>query len=230
MPLANYGVLKGTLVGHLRDADDDHYQLLLQAGKQLHRAAVNVKSSAPNAPATLLFHSSTAVPERLTTLLDLLKPGFTKVRSRANSLALDYLRGGLFRTTAMKPVPPDAPGADTDLKDLLEAAVLRAMKAAGSQCYVFGVRWGPEPRPDQYFRFAPGNGVHEVHMNQGNSGRYRKDNGTWQDGALLLQYPAAQAGAGAATGSRWRAFYFSFHSQRFTTDPQGNPQVSPNPR
>ena len=31
MPLSTYGVLKGTVLGHLRNADDDHYQLLVNA-------------------------------------------------------------------------------------------------------------------------------------------------------------------------------------------------------
>ena len=39
MPLSTYGVLKGTVIGHLRNADDDHYQILVQAGKTLHRIA-----------------------------------------------------------------------------------------------------------------------------------------------------------------------------------------------
>jgi uncharacterized protein YukJ len=212
MPLANYGVLKGTLVGHTRDADDDHYQLLLRAGKNMYRVAVNVKSSAPNAPSTLLFHSSTALPASYTALLEAAKPGFTKVASRAGGLAMDYVRGGLFKPASMKPVPPNAPGANNDLKDLLEAATLRALKEPGSLCYALGVRWGPEDRADQYFRFTPGNGVHDIHMNQGNSGKYRKDNGTWQDGALVIQYP----------GARWRAFWFAFQSQTFDTDAQGN--------
>jgi uncharacterized protein YukJ len=67
MPLKRYGVLKGTPVGHLRDADDDHYQILIRAGSTLHRIAVNVKSAAPNAPSTLLFLTTTAVPAELKT-------------------------------------------------------------------------------------------------------------------------------------------------------------------
>ena len=41
----NYGVLKGTVTGHLRDADDDHYQILVSAGGAMFRIAVNVHSS-----------------------------------------------------------------------------------------------------------------------------------------------------------------------------------------
>jgi uncharacterized protein YukJ len=36
------------------------------------------------------------------------------------------------------------------------------------------------------FGFLPGNGVHDIHMNQGNSQQFRGDDGVWQDGGLLL--------------------------------------------
>ena len=49
MPLKKYGVLKGTVLGHLRDADDDNYQILIKAGLTLYRIAVNVLSAAKNA-------------------------------------------------------------------------------------------------------------------------------------------------------------------------------------
>jgi uncharacterized protein YukJ len=109
----------------------------------------------------------------------------------------------------MKPLPPDEPGVDNDLKDMLEKAVLRALNEEGSLVYAFGDRWWPEAgKPDKYFKFVPGNGIHDIHMNQGNSGKYKKDNGVFQDGALVFQYP----------GEKWRAFFFAFQSQSFTTD------------
>lgn len=37
MSLKRYGVLKGTVIGHLRDADDDHYQILVSAAGEVHR-------------------------------------------------------------------------------------------------------------------------------------------------------------------------------------------------
>ena len=52
-------------------------------------------------------------------------------------------------------------------------------------------------------------------MNQGNSGKYKKDNGTFQDGALFVTYP----------GGKWRAFFFAFQSQSFKTDDKGNPLI-----
>jgi uncharacterized protein YukJ len=50
-------------------------------------------------------------------------------------------------------------------------------------------------------------------MNQGNSGKYKKDNGVYQDGRLVFQYP----------DGKWLAFYFAFQSQTFKTDAKGNP-------
>src|SRR5262249_37196680 len=141
---------------------------------------------------------------------DLLKleAGYQKLKSGPGDLAVDYVRGGLFNTKSMKPVPPDSPGDDNDLKDLLESAVVKAMAATGAHIYAFGERWGPETKKDQYFHFTPGNGIHDIHMNQGNSGRWKRDNGVYQDGAIVIEMP----------GDKWRAFFFAFQSQTFQTD------------
>jgi uncharacterized protein YukJ len=52
-------------------------------------------------------------------------------------------------------------------------------------------------------------------MNQGNGGKYKKDNGTYQDGGLVFQYP----------NGKWQAFFFAFQSQTFDTDDKGNPKA-----
>ena len=49
-------------------------------------------------------------------------------------------------------------------------------------------------------------------MNQGNDGKYKKDNGVFQDGALIIAYPS----------DKWIAFFFAFQSQSFDTDDKGN--------
>lgn len=214
MALKKYGVLKGTVAGHLRDADDDHYQILVHAGATVHRIASNVKSSAPNAPSIVLFQMATALPADFKQGLRALAAGFKALPSRPGGLAIDYVRGGLVKPGLMQPVPPDAPGADNDLKDKLEAAVVKAMNESGALVYAFGQKWGPEAKKrDKYFKFLPGNGIHDIHMNQGNSGKYRKDNGVYQDGAIIFEYP----------DDKWRAFFFAFQSQTFDTDAQGNP-------
>ena len=46
-------------------------------------------------------------------------------------------------------------------------------------------------------------------MNQGNTGRFTRDDGVWQDGGLLLHYPATQ---------QWVAVFLAFQSQSWHTD------------
>jgi uncharacterized protein YukJ len=215
MSLHKYGVLKGTVIGHLRDADDDHYQILVKSGKTFFRIAVNVKSAAPHAPSTVLFTSLKALPKAYADKLQALPIGYTKLNSRPDGVALDFLRSKLIQPATMKPLPPDVPGKDNDLKDLLETAVVKAMRQTGALVYALGERWGAEPgKPDQYFHFSPGNGIHDIHMNQGNSGKYKADNGIFQDGGLILSYP----------GGDWLAVFLAFQSQSFQTDDHGNPR------
>ena len=109
---------------------------------------------------------------------------------------MDYVRGGVVKPKSMKPVPPDTPVADNDLKDLIETEVVKAMDLPGSVIYAFGAKWGPEKgKPDEYFKFVPGNGIHDIHMNQGNSGKYKKDNGVFHDGALVFASTRVKSGA-----------------------------------
>lgn len=209
MPVSKYGVLKGTITGHLRDADDDHYQILVSVDRTMFRIAVNVKSAAPHAPSNLLFATTTRIPDTYAAELQALEPGYTRLQSKPDGLALDYVRSGWIKPATMRAVPPHAPGADNDLKDKLEAAVAAAIRQEGSVVYAFGSRWGPEKgKKDRYFRFLPDNGIHDIHMNQGNGAGYRKDNGVFQDGGLIFEYPS---------GKR-QAFLFAFQSQTFATD------------
>jgi len=90
--------------------------------------------------------------------------------------------------------------------------VSRAAADPAARVYAFGQRWGPEAgNPDKIFGFSPGNGVHDVHMNQGNTGHFRSDDGVWQDGGLLLHYPGQD---------QWVAIFLAFQSQAWHTDDQ----------
>ena len=202
-----YGVLKGTITGHLRDADDDHYQILVSSAGTMFRIAVNVHSKLK--PPELLFQSLSSLPPAMASDLKALKPGFTKIPSKPGGLAQDYVRGGLIKTDKFEVVPGDVPGADNDLKDRMETAVLASIKEPGSLVYAFGARWGPEPKKkDQYFKFLPGNGIHNIHMNQGNDPGHVKDDGVFHDGCIVFASPAG----------KHRAFFLAFQSQSFQTD------------
>jgi uncharacterized protein YukJ len=201
-----YGVLKGTVTGHLRDADDDHYQILVSANHTMYRIAVNVQSSLK--PPDLLFQSLTSLPASLTQQLVALPTGFKKLVSKPGGLAQDFVRGGIVKTNKFKVVPGDAPGVDNDLKDTMESAVVAAVDQEGSILYAFGAKWGPEAKKDQYFKFVPGNGIHDIHMNQGNDKAHAGDDGIYHDGCLIFQYP----------NGGYRGFFMAFQSQTFQTD------------
>src|SRR6185503_559346 len=84
----------------------------------------------------------------------------------------------------------------------------------------FGERWGPEAqKKDKYFGFLPGNGIHDIHMNQGNVGQFTSDDGVWQDGALMIHVPATLAADGSTLSpEQWVAVFLAFQSQAWHTD------------
>jgi uncharacterized protein YukJ len=202
-----YGVLKGTVTGHLRDADDDHYQILVNADDTMFRIAVNVHSS--KTPPDLRFQSITSLTQAMTRAMTGLPVGFTNLKSEPGGLAQDFVRGGLIKVNKFKIVPGDVPGVDNDLKDTMEKATVNAVNQEGSLVYAFGARWGPErTKKDKYFKFLPGNGVHNIHMNQGNAPDFAADDGVFHDGCLIFEYP----------DGKYRAFFLAFQSQTFETD------------
>jgi uncharacterized protein YukJ len=169
---------------------------------------VNVLSQ--QSPPELLYVADEAFTHPQVQTLPDLPDGFTALPSQAGGLALDYIRGNLFDRQAMRPLPANAPGPDNDLADKLDHYVARAATDSTARLYAFGQRWGPEPSlPDKVFGFSPGNGVHDIHMNQGNSGRFRGDDGVWQDGGLLLHYPSTD---------QWVAIFLAFQSQSWHTN------------
>ena len=101
----------------------------------------------------------------------------------------------------MRPLPPEVAGPDNDLADRLDHYTKRAIADRDAVVYAFGQRWGPERNvADKIFGFRPGNGVHDIHMNQGNSKQFRGDDGVWQDGGLLFEFPGEARSVGAVPG------------------------------
>jgi uncharacterized protein YukJ len=135
--------------------------------------------------------------------------GFTALPPGAGGLALDFIRGNLLDPSQMTPLPLGASGPDNDLNEKLERQVQQALAEEDAVMYAFGEPWGPESQADRYFGFRPGHGIHDIHMNQGNAPGFVDQDGVWQDGALLMQFPSQQ---------RWAAVFLAFQSQTFHTD------------
>jgi uncharacterized protein YukJ len=76
----------------------------------------------------------------------------------------------------------------------------------GGVIYAFGSSYADKGKVD---------GIHDIHMNQGNpvGGGHDGDNGVWQDGALLIHLPSK---------GTWTAVFIAFQTESWATDSGGN--------
>jgi uncharacterized protein YukJ len=212
MSISNYGVLKGRIVECRQERDDfmPHYQILIRADGVSYRASINVQSKDRRRP-DLLFCVDDDVQHPLMQRLAMLDDGFHPAEPGPDGVAVDYVRSGLVKQNQMRSIPHDVPGVNNDLNEKLDALVRHAIDDPDVGICVFGSRWGPERDRDDVFRFTPGNGLHDIHMNQGTprSGRHAHDNGTWHDGAVFLHL---------RDEGRWVGLYLAFQEQQWHTD------------
>jgi uncharacterized protein YukJ len=208
MPIAKYGVLVGRpLHGAPGRGDNAHYQIHVVDHATEYRIAVNVKSKL--APSEVEFFLDEDFQHPITELLRFREPGFYPLGNLPTSGSLDFIRGNLFDRTRMRPLPVNLPGPDDDLNDKVDRIVRSAIGEEEAFVCAFGQRWGPETVRDKIFGFMPGNGIHDIHMNQGNSGSFTNDDGVWQDGGLFFFLPSV---------GRWTALFLKFQSQSWHTD------------
>jgi len=221
MPIAKYGLLVGRpLHGVPGRGTNAHYQVHVVDDTTEYRIAVNVKSQLAPSEVEYLVEDDFRHP--LTASLRARTPGFYRLGHQPADGGLDYIRGNLFDRTRMRPLPMNLPGPDDDLNDQLDRVVQAAIAEEDALVYAFGQRWGPEDGlRDKIFGFLPGNGIHDIHMNQGNSGQFVNDDGVWQDGGLLVYFPSVD---------RWTAIFLKFQSQSWhTNDTTGHTIATPAP-
>ncbi len=214
MAVENYGMIKGIPVDSRmeRDLDKPHYQIHMIGEKNVHyRIAVNVMSSSEKSE--VLYLVDEHFDASAITILPTMKHGYTKINESNREIALDYIRGNLFDPSEMKPLPHDVIGPDNDLNELLDKYIQIAINEKATM-YVYGSKFGLDNGEDWVFGFTPPNGMHNVHMNQGNekNGSWANDNGIWHDGGILIEYE-----------NRWVAIFLAFQSQSWCTDDSGHP-------
>ena len=224
MALNSYGVVKGTVL-KWRNATkwDSHYHILVNARGKAYRACVNTRSEL--FPSELLYYALDDFVHPLTDELKNLRHGYHRLKRRSDSGALDYIRDNIFDPALMKPMPYHLPGPDNDLNELLDKFVQpmaeHPEKTYGKapMLYAFGDGWGPQPdENDPIFGFHPHQGIHDIHMNQGNMARWRRDDGIWQDGGLIFYYPDED---------RWAALFLAFQTQSFHTNDENGQRLLP---
>ena len=209
MPLKNYGVLRARAIDHrLASRQNAHFQIHALDGDVHYRIAVNVESK--EQPSVLDYVMVSDFRHPILDTVAALQAGWNDLERKPGGAALDFIRGNLFDREALRQLPFDVPGPDNDLNEKLAVYVRRAIADPGASLFAFGERWGPETgMADKFFDFEPGNGVHDIHMNQSNVGQFAGDNGVYQDGALLLHFPDPQ---------QWVAIFLKFQSQGWHTD------------
>ncbi len=204
-----YGVLRGTVEQFLHHAPDEaapHIEVLVTAASDAWRIAVNVRSDDQT---NLIYRVERNFAHPVLQAAAALPRGLTRPDRDRRSLRLDYVRGNMFDAASMRSVDATAVGDPNALDDLISAELTGIMTMPGGEIFAFGNPWGPEPdKPDKYFGYLPGRGIHDIHMNQGSPAAHARDDGVWQDGALILQPPG-----GTAT-----ALFFAFQNQTWDTD------------
>jgi len=215
MPIKNYHLVVGRALDLAEDDDDSpHIEVLLDVAGEKFRIAINARSS--QQPHPLLYQRIDPFTGRRVDALAAIAPGVVDLKGDRPDLAFDYVRGVVVFRDDMKVAPYKLDGPQNDLRDYLLPLLGRAIADPGARVFAFGETWGPEPgKPDTYFRFEPGRGVHDIHMNQGSSGRFQGSNGPDQDGALLVHLAAED---------RWVAVFLAFQSQSWDTDANGHPR------
>ena len=210
MPLAGYGVLKGRPVETMFEEKGGHLQILIEAKGEKYRIALNVRSTA--LPPELKYSIFKNFSHPITSLLGTLEEGIT-LKDTDSNIGLDYIRGNLLDYRKMVKAH-HIDEKDNELADFIQLYIEKAIIQKDAMIYAFGQTWGGQDKADIYFGFKPGQGIHDIHMNQGNNGKWIDDNGSFQDGGLLINFPK---------DNKWVAFFFAFQSQSFQTDEEGKP-------
>jgi uncharacterized protein YukJ len=217
MGLKNYSLLKGRPINNRPGIGaNPHYHVLVSAGDELYRIAINVQSS-DGSEVEYLVRSRFEHP--ITDNLLEFADGLHALPSKPGGVALDFIRANLAQPWEFRPLPMNAPGPDNDLNEKVDAYIQRAMSDEDAMIYAFGESWGPEKRADKIFGFKPGRGIHDIHFNQGNPpGKFADSNGPWQDGGLILHFPHA---------NQWVAVFLKFQSQAWHSEDAGGAPFIP---
>ena len=223
MPITNYSVLAGKpTAGKVVSGASAHYQITMQATGGPFTVAVNIQSVDGSEVLYAIVEDFT--PPDLAELTAL-PMGMTALKSEPGGLALDFVRstvsGAPMITKAQMTLLPesDAQAKTASAQDqMIQKARAAALQNAvvtllnmtiadeDGVIYAFGSAYADSGEVD---------GIHDIHMNQGNpKNNHGGDNSVWQDGALLISLPSKKT---------WTAVFIAFQTESWTTDAAGNP-------
>jgi uncharacterized protein YukJ len=207
-----YGVLTGKIAdGTLkRGGRSPHYEIWIKSAGADYRVAVNVRS-VDGSEVLAHYDPDYTLPTKLDLPSLAAGPqGFKPLATGPGGAGMDYLRDGIFPIEKMYAVPLD--GAGISMHQLLDAQIERAKADPEAVALAFGEEFH-NGGVDETFGFSPEQGVHDIHMMQGNSGAFADDNRINGDGALFIRF----------TGGETVALFIRFATQATETDDRGSP-------
>jgi uncharacterized protein YukJ len=199
MGIPNYSVVKGNPVGPGSiSGSNPHYRFELSIADNITvEVDVNVQSTDGSEIRYLIVKGFTPPGSDG---LDNLPLGRTPLAGTDSDLRVDYVLEQnpdgtpLVDPSLLQNLDLNDPSLDDAVADLLN----QALADPDGVIYAFG----------SFFSDDGGAGIHNIHMNQLNPpGRFAKDNGSWQDGAILIELPSQTA--------RWTALFITFKTQNF---------------
>jgi uncharacterized protein YukJ len=220
MSIANYGVLVGDPVsGKVVTGSSTHYQITMQAKGGPFTVAVNIQS-VDGSEVLYAIEEGFTPPDEAGLLA--LPMGMTSLKSEPGGLALDYVRstvnGQSMIPREQMTLLPQLRSKGSEEERMMNRVRASALQNAvvtllnmtiadkDGTIYAFGSAYADSGKVD---------GIHDIHMNQGNpANNHGSDNGVWQDGALLIHLPSK---------GTWTAVFIAFQTESWDTDSAGNP-------
>lgn len=140
-----------------------------------------------------------------TSKLQALSQGFSTQKG-SSSLGLDFLREGFLDVTkgTILSHDPKDPTEKNDILSYLDPIINQAVQEKAT-IYLWGSKYSDKDGSS---------GIHDIHMNQGNSGSFEGDNGTYQDGGIVIESP----------NGTWEGVFLAFATQTLKTDDKGDPE------
>jgi uncharacterized protein YukJ len=220
MPITNYSVLVGDpTAGKVVTGSSTHYQITMQANGGPFTMAVNIQSI-DGSDVLYAIEENFTPPDEAGLLA--LSTGMTALKRAPGGLALDYVRsmvnGQPMITLQQMTLLPQLVSRGSEDERMMNRVRASALQNAvvtllnmtiadkDGTIYAFGSAYADSGRVD---------GIHDIHMNQGNPvNNHGGDNGVWQDGALLIHLPSK---------ATWTAVFIAFQTESWNTDSAGNP-------
>jgi uncharacterized protein YukJ len=216
-----YGVFRGRLDRWKREdlplssKKSPHLQIrILDGHGKPWRIPVNVRSEDTTKSLVIFHRADPLLSHPILGALGSLTAGLTDLNHKPRSAtnALDYSRAPLFDWPSGVALPPTGPADNDDLQDVVSRQ-LNNLKVTGGELFAFGSYWhDPAPKPGIDTEFGTKDGMHDIHMNQGNAPNdHAEDNGVFNDGGLILKFP-----------DHFTGLFFRFKTQWLPTDSHGN--------